>query len=276
MKSRTGKIARLPKKIRDQLNRRLQNGQLGPEILAWLNALPSVRRVLREQFSGQPILQQNLSQWRIGGYADWLRHQETQANTRWMVERSDDVDTEENGQYLCERLARVLTADLVQRTHELVTIKNPKDRWKQFREIALELSRLRYGTQYARTMDLSWERWNRIVEKEDTAEAELQREQRKNSETQEEYLEKLMNLLHRPDLREWVRTDWPSKEAEMARLREIYHLRPGSTNTPKHPCQKSENALRHGAVYNYPTQSETHPNKPTEAYPSTPTHTETK
>jgi hypothetical protein len=35
MKSRNGKIARLPKKIRDQLNRRLQDGRLGPEILEW-------------------------------------------------------------------------------------------------------------------------------------------------------------------------------------------------------------------------------------------------
>jgi len=255
MKTRTGKIARLPKKIRDQLNHRLQNGQQGPEILAWLNALPAVHRVLNAHFAGQPILQQNLSQWRKGGYTDWLRHQETQANTRWMIERSDDVDTEENDEYLCERLARVLTAELVQHTNDLATIKSPGERWKQFREIALELSRLRYGTQYARTINLASHRWNRLVEKEDAAQAALERERRKNSETQEQYLERMMNLLHRPDLREWVRTDWPSKEAEFARLREIYHLRPGSTNTPFHPSQSSAEGARRGAVYNYPAQT---------------------
>ena len=257
MKTRTGKIARLPKNIRDQLNHRLQNGQQGPEILAWLNALPTVHRVLRAHFAGQPILQQNLSQWRQGGYADWLRHQETQAGTRWLLERSDDIRASENGQYLCERLARVLTADLVQHTNELSAIKNPKERWKQFREIAFELSRLRYGTHYARTINLSWEHWKRLVEKEDAAEATLERERRNNSESQEEYLERLMNTLHRPDLREWVRTDFPSREAEMARLREIYHLPPGSKNTPKHPSQRSAEGARRSAVYNYPTQSET-------------------
>ena len=254
MKTRTGKIARLPKKIRDQLNRRLQDGRPGPEIVEWLNTLPPVRRVLHEQFTDQPVVEQNLSQWRKGGYLDWLRHQETQAQTRWMIERSDDVDAQENGQFLCERLARVLTADLAQHTQELAAIKNPKERWKQFREIALELSRLRYGTHYARAMDLSWERWDRIVEKED-AESELERQQSvENAENQEEYLERLMNFLHRPDLRQWVRTDWPSQEAEMARLREIYHLRPGTKNTPTHPCQRSDDAIRRGAVFNYPSQ----------------------
>jgi len=256
MKPRNGKIARLPKKIRDQLNHRLQNGQPGPEILDWLNALPSVQRVLRAHFAAQPILQQNLSEWRRGGYVDWLRHQEAQANTRWMVERSDDVQLKESGEYLCERLARVLTAELVQHTNDLAAVKSPSERWKQLREIALELSRLRYGTQYARTMDLAWQRWNRLVQKEDAAAEAVERERQENSETQEQYLERMMHLMHRPDLREWVRTDWPSKEAEFARLREIYGLRPGSTNTPKHPCQKSAEAARRGAVYNYPNQSQ--------------------
>ncbi len=169
MKSRTGKIARLPKKIRDQLNRRLQDGGASLQLLEWLNALPSVRRVLREYFTGQPITEQNLSQWRKGGYLDWLRHQETQLQTRWMIERSDDVPAQENGQYLCERLARILTAELAQHIHELDSISSRGERWKQFREISAELSRLRYGTHYARAMNLSWERWGRIVEKEDAA-----------------------------------------------------------------------------------------------------------
>ena len=35
-----GKIARLPVEIREELNRRLENGQGGPEILPWLNSSP--------------------------------------------------------------------------------------------------------------------------------------------------------------------------------------------------------------------------------------------
>ena len=41
--TRNGKIARLPLAIRQQLNQRLQNGELGQELVSWLNQLPEVQ-----------------------------------------------------------------------------------------------------------------------------------------------------------------------------------------------------------------------------------------
>jgi hypothetical protein len=38
--SRNGKIARLPQQIREQINRRLENGEEGKQIAEWLNTLP--------------------------------------------------------------------------------------------------------------------------------------------------------------------------------------------------------------------------------------------
>ncbi len=38
-----GNIARLPRAIRDELNRRVDDGQTGKEILPWLNGLPEVK-----------------------------------------------------------------------------------------------------------------------------------------------------------------------------------------------------------------------------------------
>ncbi len=38
-----GKIARLPLAIRQQLNLRLQNGELAQDLLSWLNQLPEVQ-----------------------------------------------------------------------------------------------------------------------------------------------------------------------------------------------------------------------------------------
>src|SRR4051812_461130 len=105
MKTRNGKIARLPKDIREQLNHRLDNGWRGKKLVNWLNALPEVKEVLREEFHGHAISEQNLSQWRDGGYADWLRHQDTQGQVRWMVEQSDDVNAAEGEEHLCERVA---------------------------------------------------------------------------------------------------------------------------------------------------------------------------
>ncbi len=57
--------------------------------MKWLNELPPVKEVLREEFNGRPISEQNLSQWREGGYLDWVRHQGTQEQIRWVVERSE-------------------------------------------------------------------------------------------------------------------------------------------------------------------------------------------
>ena len=69
--TRNGKIARLPQSIREQINRRLQNGQPGKQIVAWLNTLPEVAAVMAADFDGQPINEPNLSHWRLGGYQDW-------------------------------------------------------------------------------------------------------------------------------------------------------------------------------------------------------------
>ena len=40
---RNGKIARLPYKIREQLNVRLQDGELGTRLVDWLNGLPEAQ-----------------------------------------------------------------------------------------------------------------------------------------------------------------------------------------------------------------------------------------
>ena len=80
--SRIGKIARLPQKIRDQINEKLHNGIHGVEILYWLNELPVVQAILQEGFGGEPISPQNLSNWNQGGYLDWVAQKEIELHTR--------------------------------------------------------------------------------------------------------------------------------------------------------------------------------------------------
>lgn len=70
--SRTGKIARLSASLREELNRRLHNGESGPKLTAWLNSLSEVQGLLKESFESRPVSEQNLSEWRNGGYRDWL------------------------------------------------------------------------------------------------------------------------------------------------------------------------------------------------------------
>ncbi|MGD1085972.1 MAG: hypothetical protein ABSA47_14640, partial [Verrucomicrobiota bacterium] len=74
--TRNGKIARLPQPIREQINQRLQNGQEGKQIVEWLNALSETGPLLAAGFDGQPVSEMNLSNWKLGGYRDWLAQQD--------------------------------------------------------------------------------------------------------------------------------------------------------------------------------------------------------
>ena len=73
--TRNGKIARLPKAIRDELNQRLQDGATARSLVCWLNGLPAVKALVKDQFGGHRIREQNLSQWKNGGYRDWEQQQ---------------------------------------------------------------------------------------------------------------------------------------------------------------------------------------------------------
>ena len=72
MSARRGKVARLPVAVREEVNRRLQNGVPGHELVGWLNGLPEVKAVLESEFGGVPISEKNLSGWRRGGFQDAL------------------------------------------------------------------------------------------------------------------------------------------------------------------------------------------------------------
>jgi hypothetical protein len=74
----TGKVARLPVEIRNLVNQALRGGQRYEEIIAELQA------------HGFPHLTRwNIARWRRGGYAHWLRDQET-------FERLHQLPTEGN------------------------------------------------------------------------------------------------------------------------------------------------------------------------------------
>ena len=104
---RTGKIARLPYQTRQELNRRLTDNEPGDPLIAWLNARPEVQTVLREQFEGNPITKQNLSEWRTGGFAIWALQQEVFGDALEAEEASDELDAVTNSG-LADKLCTVL------------------------------------------------------------------------------------------------------------------------------------------------------------------------
>jgi len=83
---RTGKIARLPLEIREQLNQRMHNGEPGKSLAEWLNSLPEVQSILVMQFQGYAIREQNISEWRKGGHQTWQQQLESRTDLNSFVE----------------------------------------------------------------------------------------------------------------------------------------------------------------------------------------------
>src|SRR5271166_2863543 len=110
--TRNGKIARLPRHIREQLNRRLEDGEEGETLLDWLNALPEAREILKNQFGGVPINKQSLSQWRLGGYQDWLARQEGCDFARELAEHAEDLDDSAAGRDVSDWLSPLLAVEM--------------------------------------------------------------------------------------------------------------------------------------------------------------------
>jgi len=102
--ARIGKIARLPGDIRSQLNSRLQDGAEGRQIVRWLNSLPQVKEVLAENFDGHPISEQNLSDWRRGGYEEWLARQDILAQAAELADHRQELETVAPGQSPADHL----------------------------------------------------------------------------------------------------------------------------------------------------------------------------
>ncbi len=77
--------------IREQLNRRLQDGEIGKDLVVWLNSVPEVQAVLKAEFGDRPVNEPNLSDWRTGGYEDWRVHQDTMQQVNELVANAKEL-----------------------------------------------------------------------------------------------------------------------------------------------------------------------------------------
>src|SRR5262245_47272503 len=179
---RIGKIAQLPWAVRQELNHRLQQGQPGKQLVTWLNSLAEVKEVLAEEFDGRAISEQNLSDWKQGGYPDWLRHEESRQRLERLEEQGDSL----NGSWgelaeTSDRLSTLLAAELAAAIEALMAEPlAPVERWKRLREILRDLSQLRREDHRAAWLRIGQERWEHDLEqleweKEKRMEKELRR-----------------------------------------------------------------------------------------------------
>lgn len=166
--TRNGKIARLPHEIREQLNRRLLNGEQGKRLVVWLKGLPEVQAVVAAEFGGKPIREQNLSEWRKGGYTVWLRQREALDMARQLAADAGELQPA-GAQPLADQMAVWLTARYLMALRKLAGKNNDGETdLKVLREFCHDVVALRRGDHSAARLKIEQERLER--DREETEE----------------------------------------------------------------------------------------------------------
>jgi len=183
----TGKIARLPREIREQLNQRLDGGEPGNRLVAWLNELPEVRALLAAEFGGGVIKEQNLSNWKQGGFRDWRMRREIAAlgmvnaegeetfnaqHSTLNVQGDGKFDGQQDGAegrptpVTAEQLATVVAVRYLVLIREWMQSPMPAERrWRQLRVILRDVLKLQRGEHREQRLELDWERLEFAMER---------------------------------------------------------------------------------------------------------------
>jgi hypothetical protein len=230
--ARNGKIARLPREIRDELNRRLQNGEQGGPLLAWLNALPEVLALLARDFAGSVISKQNLCEWRAGGFAEWQTRQETLDQARELAADANEITVATDGR-LTDHLATVLAvryASALSGWNGEVTDEFRR-KLRALRGLCQDIVELRRGDHSGARLKMEQDR--------------LEREREK---TEEEVVAHFQRWLKNPAVRDLVCQDYVSPEERAARIREIFGRPPKPPESPEEaaPCGGESNPVKPG------------------------------
>lgn len=155
-----GKIGRLPRAIREELCIRLDEGQLGPQILPWLNALPEVQAIMARDFEGEPVSAANLSNWRTGGFQEWVKRRARVDRTRELSVLAAKL-ARAGGATLSDGAAAILSGQLLDALEKLDDLAesaedgktDPAARAALFGNLAKAVSALRKGDHEARSLE---------------------------------------------------------------------------------------------------------------------------
>ncbi len=234
MSTRNGKIARLPRSVREELNRRLEDGEEGKAIVVWLNGHELVRSVLERLFGGRPISEQNLSQWRQGGFQDWRRHQDALEWTRSLAEESDELEDAAGDLPLSDSLGPViaLTLGKMLRSAARDAEEDPERRGEVL-SLAREIAQLRRDDHRAARLRLDLEKDE--IEAEDKALAERDRHEHMMEWAPVRALQNLQMKYHVTD----TLTKGMSTEARN-RFRDLMGLRPFPVPEAAHDPSESD------------------------------------
>jgi hypothetical protein len=151
--TRNGKIARLPAAIREELNQRLLEGEPGQHLVLWLNSLPRVQALLKDQFQGIPISEANLSHWKNGGFPAWEAGERMADCVSSILQGTTALQAAAKGG-LTDRMALMLAANMALEMQRLQSVADGNEKAKIWRELRISLLALRRSELYAKRLEI--------------------------------------------------------------------------------------------------------------------------
>jgi len=174
--TRHGKIARLPHTIREQINRRLQDGEVGKQTAEWLNTLPEVMSLLEAEFDGQPVTEANVVSWELGAYRHWVEQQEALEAAVQLGENAAEIAQAAGGQ-LADHLALWLTARIAVALRKTPCAgDDAAGQLQGLRQLVGDLVALRKGDQSAQWLRIEREKLDSELRKFEEEEAARKRQ----------------------------------------------------------------------------------------------------
>jgi hypothetical protein len=175
----------MPRVIRDEVNRRLADGQTSKSILDWLNNLPAACQILRDQFDAAPITESNLSDWRNGGFRESQQENQRQNNIQIILDAHPALIASVQGD-LSDRIAVLFAAHMISELRELALEKDTENKALLWRELRMGLAAMR---RYAYFTAKHRAEFGKLEHER------LEREQRKSPLTAEEQEQRVNQVL---------------------------------------------------------------------------------
>ena len=159
-----GKIAQLPRKLREELNGRLRETEDDAATADWLNSLGETKS------QTMPISEDQVTEWRSTGYREWLAGQKALESLAEMVAEGGEWKTRLGGS-ITDAVADWLAPQYVLAAREKLTGTDGARRWEILRAVVQDWTVLRRGDHSAARLQLDreefeWQRANSQTEKE--------------------------------------------------------------------------------------------------------------
>jgi hypothetical protein len=107
--------------------------------------LPEVRSVLEAEFSGRPINSVNLTEWKNGGYRDWLVREEALKIVHNLEDAHGLGDNSLKNEFTA-KLSHWIAIHLAATAQTIIAAEpNPQIKWARLRELCSAIYRLRRG-----------------------------------------------------------------------------------------------------------------------------------